>query len=62
MDYKNDMHSDDDFDGYSDNYQQSNSSTQNQFNTSQGRLANPNGLSKAELRKVSSNKSNKNKK
>lgn len=56
MDYKNDMHSDDDFDGYSDNYQQSNSSTQNQFNTSQGRLANPNGLSKAELRKVSSKK------
>uniref|UniRef100_A0A1I8QAI0 BHLH domain-containing protein n=2 Tax=Stomoxys calcitrans TaxID=35570 RepID=A0A1I8QAI0_STOCA len=52
MDYKNDIHSDDDFDSYSDNYQQSNSSSQNQFNTSTGRLANPNGLSKAELRKT----------
>ncbi|XP_073846231.1 deadpan [Musca autumnalis] len=54
MDYKTDVHSDDDFDGYSDNYQQSNSGqTQNQqFNTSQGRLANPAGLSKAELRKT----------
>lgn len=54
MDYKNDVHSDDDFDSYSDNYQQSNSgqSQNQQFNTSQGRLANPAGLSKAELRKV----------
>ncbi|XP_075167271.1 deadpan [Haematobia irritans] len=53
MDYKNhDNHSDDDFDSYSDSYQQSNSSTQNQFNTSTGRLANPAGLSKAELRKT----------
>ncbi|XP_061401465.1 protein deadpan [Musca vetustissima] len=54
MDYKNDIHSDDDFDSYSDNYQQSNSgqTSQQQFNTSQGRLANPAGLSKAELRKT----------
>ncbi|XP_058979758.1 protein deadpan-like [Musca domestica] len=54
MDYKNDVHSDDDFDSYSDNYQQSNSgqSQNQQFNTSQGRLANPAGLSKAELRKT----------
>ncbi|XP_068146436.1 protein deadpan isoform X1 [Drosophila tropicalis] len=43
MDYKHDLNSDDDFDcsnGYSDNY------------NSNGRLANPNGLSKAELRKT----------
>ncbi|XP_017105831.2 protein deadpan [Drosophila bipectinata] len=43
MDYKNDLNSDDDFDcsnGYSDSY------------GSNGRLANPNGLSKAELRKT----------
>ncbi|KAH8277828.1 hypothetical protein KR018_008098 [Drosophila ironensis] len=43
MDYKNDLNSDDDFDcsnGYSDSY------------GSNGRLSNPNGLSKAELRKT----------
>lgn len=61
MDYKAEFPSDDDFDssnGYSDNYQQqqqqsTNSNGTNQFNTSQGRLTNPSGLSKAELRKVS---------
>lgn len=44
MDYKHDLNSDDDFDcsnGYSDSF------------GSNGRLANPSGLSKAELRKVS---------
>lgn len=44
MDYKNDLNSDDDFDcsnGYSDSY------------GSNGRMSNPNGMSKAELRKVS---------
>ncbi|XP_036670084.3 protein deadpan isoform X1 [Drosophila suzukii] len=44
MDYKNDINSDDDFDcsnGYSDSY------------GNNGRTSNPNGLSKAELRKVS---------
>ncbi|KAH8404033.1 hypothetical protein KR215_008329 [Drosophila sulfurigaster] len=43
MDYKHDMNSDDDFDcsnGYSDGY------------SSNGRLSNPNGMSKAELRKT----------
>ncbi|KAH8418306.1 hypothetical protein KR222_009194 [Zaprionus bogoriensis] len=43
MDYKNDLNSDDDFDcsnGYSDSY------------GSNGRMSNPNGLSKAELRKT----------
>ncbi|EDW46902.1 protein deadpan [Drosophila sechellia] len=43
MDYKNDINSDDDFDcsnGYSDSY------------GSNGRMSNPNGLSKAELRKT----------
>lgn len=44
MDYKHDINSDDDFDcsnGYSDSY------------GSNGRMSNANGMSKAELRKVS---------
>ncbi|KAM7341809.1 deadpan [Cochliomyia hominivorax] len=62
MDYKNEFQSDDDFDcsnSYNDNIQQqqqpqqsANNAGQNQFNTSQGRLANTAGLSKAELRKT----------
>lgn len=62
MDYKTDLQSDDDFDcsnSYTDNFQQQqqqqscSSNQQNQFNTSQGRLNNNTGLTKAELRKVS---------
>lgn len=48
MDYKNDFHSDDDFDcsnGYSDSYNGTNGN-------GQGQMSNPHGLSKAELRKV----------
>ncbi|XP_011205979.2 protein deadpan [Bactrocera dorsalis] len=48
MDYKNDYHSDDDFDcsnGYSDSYNSANGS-------GQGQMSNPHGLSKAELRKT----------
>ncbi|XP_065368354.1 protein deadpan [Calliphora vicina] len=55
MDYKNEFQSDDDFDcsnSYSDNFQQQSNGAQNQFNTSQGRLNNASGLSKAELRKT----------
>ncbi|XP_023301767.2 protein deadpan isoform X1 [Lucilia cuprina] len=59
MDYKNEFQSDDDFDcsnSYNnDNFQQqtaAQNAAQNQFNTSQGRLNNNAGLSKAELRKT----------
>ncbi|TMW46897.1 hypothetical protein DOY81_008024, partial [Sarcophaga bullata] len=61
MDYKTDLQSDDDFDcsnSYTDNFQQQqqqqsgSNNGQNQFNTSQGRLNNNTGLSKAELRKT----------
>lgn len=48
MDYKNDFHSDDDFDcsnGCSDSFSGTNSN-------GQGQMSNPHGLSKAELRKV----------
>lgn len=53
MDYKNELNSDDDFDcsnGYGDNV---NNNENSGYSSGQTRCSNPNGLSKAELRKVS---------